>query len=244
MKCPGQDTQYWNASSIFDVKCPECGASVEFFKDDTTRKCRACGHKFVNPKLDFGCASYCSFAKNCIDTLPEEFLKKREQLLKEKIELEIKKYFGADFKRISHALRVAHYADKIGKKEAGDMAVVIAAAYLHDIGIPEAEKKNKSAAPKYQEIAGRPIAKNILLKLNAPADLIKEACDIIGRHHTPLKKETLNFKILYDADLIVNMEEKNKKDPIDYQYLKKSADKLFFTKSGKKEVLKIFQKAV
>jgi putative nucleotidyltransferase with HDIG domain len=240
MKCPGQDTQYWNANSIFNVKCPECGASVEFFKDDTARKCGKCRHKFVNPKMDFGCAAYCKFAKNCIDTLPEEFLKKRDDLLKEKIETEIKKYFGADFKRVSHALNVARYADKIGKKEGGNMAVVMASAYLHDIGIPEAEKKYKSAAAKHHEVIGSPIAKNILSKLNAPDNLIKEVRDIIERHHTPLKEETLNFKILYDADLIVNLEEKNKKEPIDYQKLQKTADKLFFTKAGKKEALNFF----
>ena len=44
MKCPGQDTQYWKAGAIFDVPCPECGRDVEFFKDDTTRKCGGCGH--------------------------------------------------------------------------------------------------------------------------------------------------------------------------------------------------------
>ena len=40
MKCPGQDSRYWQSDAIFDAKCPECGADVEFFKDDTTRKCK------------------------------------------------------------------------------------------------------------------------------------------------------------------------------------------------------------
>lgn len=237
MKCPGQDTQYWNKNSIFNVKCPNCGSPVEFFKDDTARKCGDCGNKFVNPKLDFGCANYCQFSKECIGTLPEEFLKKRDDLFKEKIEIEMKKYFGTDFRRISHALRVAHYADKIGKKEEGDMAVVMASAYLHDIGIPEAEKKYKSCTAKYQEIEGPSIAKDILLKLNAPDNLIKEVCDIIGHHHTPRKEETLNFKILYDSDLIVNLEEKDKKKHIDYENFKNPAKKLFFTESGKEYAL-------
>ncbi|MBW2337269.1 MAG: phosphohydrolase, partial [Deltaproteobacteria bacterium] len=45
MKCPGQDTQYWQAGAIFDEKCPKCSHKVEFFKDDTTRKCGNCGHR-------------------------------------------------------------------------------------------------------------------------------------------------------------------------------------------------------
>ena len=66
MKCPGQDTQYWKPGAIYDAKCPKCEKIVEFFKDDTTRKCSHCGHRFINPELDFGCASYCQFAEQCI----------------------------------------------------------------------------------------------------------------------------------------------------------------------------------
>ncbi len=37
--------------------------------------------------------------------------------------------------------------------------------------------------------------------------MIKEVCDIIGHHHHPREEETINFKCLYDADLITNLEE-------------------------------------
>ena len=72
MKCPGQDTRYWKPGAVFDVKCPKCGKDVEFFKDDTTLKCSGCGHKFINPKMDFGCAAHCQFAAQCMGDLPEE----------------------------------------------------------------------------------------------------------------------------------------------------------------------------
>ena len=39
MKCPGQDSQYWKPGAIFETKCPKCGAEVEFFKDDSMRRC-------------------------------------------------------------------------------------------------------------------------------------------------------------------------------------------------------------
>jgi len=70
MKCPGQDTRYWKPEAIFDAKCPKCNQLIEFFKDDTTRKCSKCGHRFLNPAMDFGCASYCRFAKQCTGNLP------------------------------------------------------------------------------------------------------------------------------------------------------------------------------
>ena len=66
MKCPGQDMRFWKPDDIFNVPCPACNSPVEFFKDDSSRRCRKCGYKFRNPKLDLGCAEYCPYAKQCL----------------------------------------------------------------------------------------------------------------------------------------------------------------------------------
>lgn len=240
MKCPGQDSRYWGKESIFEAKCPNCGNTVEFFKDDTMRTCKVCGHKFLNPKMDFGCASYCKYAEQCLGGLPPELIAQREGLLKDRVAIEMKRYFGTDFKRIAHATRVARYAERIGKEEGADMAVVMAAAYLHDIGIKEAERKYNSSAAKYQEELGPAVARDILQRLGASEALIDEVCDIIGHHHHPRKEETLNFKVLYDADLITNLEEEGKKRSMDKERIKQIIGKSMFTESGKrlaKEVL-------
>jgi HD superfamily phosphohydrolase YqeK/rRNA maturation protein Nop10 len=233
MKCPGQDTQYWKAEAIFEEKCPECGAEVEFFKDDTTRKCPKCGHRFLNPNLDFGCASYCQYAKQCIGNLPPELIAQKEDLLKDRVAIEMKRYFKQDFKRIGHATRVARYAEKIGREEKGNLAVILVAAYLHDIGIKEAERKHNSTAARYQEEEGPAIAREILIKLGAGEDLMEEVCDIIGHHHHPRPEETLNFRCLYDADLIVNLEENQSEEAGRAEHLEKVIEKSFLTESGK-----------
>lgn len=240
MKCPGQDTQYWKPGAIFEAKCPECGHPVEFFKDDPSRKCGHCGHRFVNPNMDFGCAAYCPYAEQCIGNLPPELIAQKEDLLKDRVAIEMKKYFGRDFKRIAHATKVARYADRIGKAQAGNMAVILTAAYLHDIGIHEAERKHNSTAPKYQEEEGPPIAKEILKRLNAKEELIQEVCDIVGHHHHPRDQETINFKAVYDADMIVNLEEKHKENPIEPERLEKIIEKSFLTQSGKDEARQAF----
>jgi HD superfamily phosphohydrolase YqeK len=233
MKCPGQDSRYWKPDAIFETTCPQCKTLVEFFRDDPTRKCPSCGHRFANPEMDFGCAAYCKFADQCIGSLPPELVAQRENLLKDRIAIEMKKYFGKDFKRIGHATKVARYAEKIGRIEGGNMAVILASAYLHDIGIHEAERKYESTAAKYQEAEGPPIAKAILEKLAASADLIEEVCDIIGHHHHPRKEETLNFKVLYDADRIVNIEEAHRKSPLPADKIQNMIDKGFLTRSGR-----------
>ena len=239
MKCPGQDSRFWKPDAIFEAKCPKCGHTVEFFKDDTVRKCSQCGHRFINPNMDFGCASYCEYAEQCLGTLPPELLAQKEDLFKDRVAVAMKGYFKMDFKRIGHAMRVARYAERIGKKESGNLAVILAAAYLHDIGIHEAERKHGSTASKYQETEGPPIAKSILSKLAAKDELIEEVCDIIGHHHHPRDEETPNFKVLYDADLIANLEEKQKEKASDPDRLEEVIETAFLTQSGREEARKV-----
>jgi len=239
MKCPGQDMRYWGPDAVFEAKCPSCGSSIEFFKDESTRTCKKCGHKMLNPKIDFGCASYCQYASQCLGELPPGLLAERKDLLKDRVAVEMKRYFGQDFKRIGHASRVARYAEQMVKEEKGDMAVVLIAAYLHDIGIKEAERKYQSNEAGYQEQEGPPVARDILTRLGATPELIDEVCDIIGHHHHPRKEETINFKILYDADLIVNLEEKHKESPLNPAKLSGIITKSFLTPSGGKLAQKI-----
>jgi predicted HD phosphohydrolase len=234
MKCPGQDSRYWKPGAIFEAKCPECGHEVEFFKDDTTRRCNKCGHRFLNPDMDFGCASYCQYAEQCIGDLPPELLAEKENLLKDRVAIEMKRYFKQDFKRIGHATRVARYAEKIGIGEQGNLAVILAAAYLHDIGIKEAERKHESTAARYQEEEGPPVAKEILAKLGAREELIQEVCDIVGHHHHPGPEESINFKSVYDADMIANLEDNHKESPVEPEKLASIIEKSFLTESGRK----------
>jgi len=66
VRCPGQDQRFWKPEDIFELKCPNCGKSVEFFKDEPKLKCRKCGRMVVNPKIDLGCAQWCQYAKQCL----------------------------------------------------------------------------------------------------------------------------------------------------------------------------------
>jgi HD superfamily phosphodiesterase len=129
---------------------------------------------------------------------------------------------------------VARYAEKIGKEERGNLAVILTAAYLHDIGIKESERKYQSTAARYQEEEGPPVARDILERLGAKTELVDEACDIVGHHHHPRPEETTNFKCIYDADLLTNMEEEQKESPTDPDKLAKRVNDLFLTASGKK----------
>lgn len=167
MKCPGQDTRYWKPGAIFQAKCPNCGHDVEFFKDESTRRCKNCGNKLVNPRMDFGCAAYCEFAEQCLGELPPELLDQRDDLFRDRVAIEMKRYFGRDFNRIGHATQVARYAEKIVKEEKGDLAIVLSAAYLHDVGARGAKAKRHGPERQNQDQKGPTVAREILTRLVA-----------------------------------------------------------------------------
>ncbi len=240
MRCPGQDSRYWKPEAVYNVPCSKCGSLMEFFKDEPTRRCKKCGHKMVNPKMDFGCAAYCKFAEQCLGDLPPELIAQKKDLLKDRVAIEMKHFFKQDFKRIGHATKVARNAEQIAKEEKGDVAIVLTAAYLHDIGIKEAEFRYQSTEPKYQEELGPPIARDILTKLGATAGLVDEVCDIIGHHHHPRREETTNFKIVYDADMIVNLEENQQENKVPREKLEGMIEKNFLTAAGRELARKTF----
>lgn len=140
-------------------------------------------------------------------------------------------YFDGDTKRINHAHRVTAYAEQLLKPEAGDYPIVIGASVLHDIGIHQAEKKYGSTGGQYQEKEGPPIARQILAGLGFEPSQVEEICEIIAHHHSPGIVNTQNFKILYDADWLVNL--KDEHDIQDKSKLSSIIEKLFLTESGK-----------
>jgi len=190
MKCPGQDTQYWSADAVFEVKCPKCSSLVEFFKDDTTRRCGKCGHRFVNPKMDFGCAAYCQYAEQCMGDLPPELVAQQEDLLKDRVAIAVKRHLKTDFKRIGHITRRARHAEEIAKgtDAQAKLPVVLITALLWDL---DADQDLKEA----------PVARSILNDLKAPPPLIDQVCNLIALRQAPSADETeIEFKIVADAD--------------------------------------------
>lgn len=150
--------------------------------------------------------------------------------MKARIIHEMRSLFGDDRRRINHALSVLTYAETLLKTEPGDELTVVAAAILHDIGIHEAERKYHSSAGNYQEIEGPPIARAILERLGLEADRMNHVCRIISLHHHATGLDTPEFRILWDADWLVNIpDEYPGWDPV---RLRPIVRKVFKTASG------------
>ncbi len=79
----------------------------------------------------------------------------------------------------------------------------------------------------------------MLDKLGANKELTDEVCDIVGHHHSPRQNETVNFKVLYDADLIANLEDNAKEKNTEKEHIEKIIGKSFMTDVGREEATKV-----
>ena len=87
-RCPGQDMRYWTAKDIFDVSCPYCDNSIEFWKDEPFRLCRVCRKEVRNPRIDLGCAKWCKFGSQCLGHSADEQLASAPVIEKLKAQLQ------------------------------------------------------------------------------------------------------------------------------------------------------------
>ena len=233
-RCPGTDIRYLK---IEEQICKNCGYKVEIFSNEIKVICPKCKSDAYRENIP-SCIDWCSYARQCIGQDKYEELKLRIELNKSKLDFKEKTlsemiiYFGDDIKRITHAMKVTHFAEKILQQEiTADRRIVIISAILHDIGIKECERKYKSTDGQLQEKEGPPIAKEILQKVGIKQEIIDEVCKIIASHHSPGEVDTLNFKILWDADWLVNIEDEF--DLNNKEKLKRIIDKNFLTPNGR-----------
>ncbi len=138
VKCPGQDTRFWKFDDIFTLECPKCGAEIEFFKDDTRRRCAWCGHLFYNPKIELGCAEWCQYAEKCVPELVAE--RKAMATFKERLAGLVKARLADDPVAWKQTDKGLNLAMDLLKAEGGDPKVVFAAVLLHRLDVAQARE--------------------------------------------------------------------------------------------------------
>ena len=145
-------------------------------------------------------------------------------------------YFKGDVKRIQHFLKVYAIARTIGinEKLPEDVQYLLeVAAITHDIGIKLSEEKFGSSAGAYQEQEGPAEAEKLLTEIGYEEDFIDKVCYLIAHHHTYKGIDNAPFRILVEADFLVNIYEEH----ISMELAKNVKEKIFRTKSG----IKIFE---
>ncbi len=181
IKCPGQDTRYWKSDDIFTVECPKCGAEIEFFKDDTRRRCAWCGHLFYNPKIEMGCAEWCQFADKCVPELVQE--RQAMQTFKERLKERALAQAGGDADLTARLDRGLALATDLLKAEGGDPKVVFAAILLQKADVGQ--------------------AKEVLAELETEPEIAQDILDVLA---SDPKVTAINGQIYQDALALVAAE--------------------------------------
>ncbi len=193
MQCPGQDNRYWDGEAVFEVPCPHCGNELEFFKDDSQRSCKKCGNRVLNPRIDFGCAAYCSHAEQCLGSMPPELLAKQKNLFKDKLSIAVRKELVGHEALYKKATIRTEIAETLCKKEQrGDMAAVLAATLLTDTNTPD----------------------TILEQLKVKPDMSEAVIRLV--HHLPSEsvEQQASEDIFHDACLLAEIRSGSSADPL------------------------------
>ena len=146
---------------------------------------------------------------------------------------EMENVFADNQGMIEHTNTVLGHALDIQEQEGGVLTIVKAAAILHDIGIPRAREIHGSSSGQYQEIEGPPIAREILSRHGFRPRQIEHICGIVANHHSdtdPQIVNTVEFKILWDADWLVNFPRRHREASA--QEKASAIDEIFKTERG------------
>ncbi len=141
-------------------------------------------------------------------------------------------YNGGDARRIQHFIKVHALAKLIGEAEgldAEDLYILEAAALTHDIGIRNSERKYGTCTGKQQETEGPPEAEKLLRSLGFEDSVINRVSWLIAHHHTYSNIDSDDYRILVEADFLVNLYE----DGLSTEAARTAYSRIFKTETGK-----------
>lgn len=123
--------------------------------------------------------------------LTESYQKRKEE---DKVNLH-RYLFGLDY-RWKHTLRVAQFGKVIAETEAADIELVVAACLLHDVAWFDTNAENSRQHGRIGAEKARPF----LESLGYNSLQIKNICYAIAAHVDEANPETLEAKVVSDAD--------------------------------------------
>lgn len=207
MKCPGQDRRYWQGNAVFEAPCPECGCSVEIFRDENSVLCRRCGHRFLNPGNDFGCARWCSLARECLGFSPQRNSKTDcpESALAARLIQWVEQEYKSDPTIIAHALKVFQYAKDLVKKEGGDPRVVLSASIILATGAHKYGMAESLPAQSTLQLETMFKVNAALQRIQLNEEIAKRICDILISCKKGEESDTVEFQIVCDSNRLAEL---------------------------------------
>ena len=153
-------------------------------------------------------------------------------MLTEDLIVKMTEFNAGDPKRIQHFIKVYEFAHVIGVREGIDpetLRILDIASILHDIGIRPSEEKYGRCDGKLQEQEGPAYAAEMLAEFpEVTPEEVDRVCYLIAHHHTYTNVDGIDYRILLEADFLVNAME----DELPREAMIHFRDKVFETKTG------------
>ena len=152
-------------------------------------------------------------------------------------------YDAGDPRRIQHFVKVHSFAMFIGYAEHLDnrvLEILEAAAVVHDCGIHVCEQKyDGQCGGSLQEKEGPAVARVLLENCGFTPEQVDRICYLVAHHHTYTAIDGADYRILVEADFLVNMYE----DSLPDEAVRAALNSIFRTGTGKKLCAQMIQKA-
>lgn len=207
MKCPGQDRRYWIDGAVVEVPCPECGYSVEIFRDESLGKCSKCGHKFENPGKEIGCAKWCGMANECLGIITKLGSESNsgECALAARLIQWVEQEFRDSPNFIVHVLKLYQYAKELVRKEGGNPRVVLCAALLLAVGLHTSEAVESKPEQSNRLSNAKEKVNEALQHLKLDEETSRMVCQILESYESGKAIDTIEYQIVCDSQTLAKM---------------------------------------
>ncbi len=151
--------------------------------------------------------------------------------MKDKLIQKMIDFYQGNKHDVAHFMKVYAYAETIGLSEGLDertQKTLEYAAIVHDIACPICRVKYGNTNGKYQEAESEALLIPFLEEFDMDDEMKDRIIYLVSHHHTYTNVDGMDYRILLEADYLVNADESNySKESI--QAFKKN---VFQTKSG------------
>lgn len=132
--------------------------------------------------------------------------------MEERISLKMIDFYRGSLHDIEHFLKVHAYALLIGRLEGLDertQRTLEIAAIVHDIACPLCREKYGAAYGDKQEIESEALLRPFLEEFALDKEMLERIVYLVSRHHTTTGVDGEDYRILLEADFLVNASEGN-----------------------------------
>lgn len=130
--------------------------------------------------------------------------------MKDKIIQKMIDFYDGNTHDVAHFMKVYAYAETIGLAERLDaktQQTLEYAAIVHDIACPICRKKYGNTNGKHQEEESEPLLREFFKEFSLDEDMQERIIYLVCHHHTYTDVVGMDYRILLEADFLVNADE-------------------------------------